>query len=555
MIRVHTAFACLLLLLLLPLLLSCRRQEVNHTNLGPALTATEYTLLPDDRKLRYKDVVIRVPESWGGALLPLDAGPYASPVDKAIHSGDLKDLMGIYNQSVFELEHPRVKVEYINFDMWTDNFRSALAVALSARRAPAYYIARDLPQTIEQGMYADLTDLLKGWDQFNNQPEDSIHQGTVDGRIFTIAANELGAAVIRYRKDWFREAGLFNERGEPGPRSDWTWDDFRQIAKKLTDMKKGRYGFAHDMSSMLYNESHNLESLIIPDPTGRHTWIFNDRDPDLVRSLQAARDMVNRDKSVLTSVSMGWFERHNEFDGGHAAMIVSFAPHIPRDSLNNPTKMGADKPFAQTVGMASLPCGPEGYSSLKAITNPIGFDPTLSPEQLRAAFEWCKSWFYGDLFVNRMRSAATEARIKGKKSELYAELLVLPYKPKENLLDRPLEAVFPPDYIDVYRRIRASHAPPLPREFGLREPATNEFNKATSALYSEAITSPNMDLKALIAKHANVINTNLLNYGAKGDADRMRRYVAALSRFYEQYFPRYYKAIWSEKVRNYYQVK
>src|SRR5579859_2357525 len=143
MMRVQNAFAYLLLLLLLPWLLSCRRQEENHTSSGPALSATEYTLLPDDRKLRYKDVIIRVPQSWGGALLPLDAGPYPTPVEKAIHGGDLRDLMGIYNQSVFELEHPRVKVEYINFDMWTDNFRAALAVALSARRAPAYYIARD----------------------------------------------------------------------------------------------------------------------------------------------------------------------------------------------------------------------------------------------------------------------------------------------------------------------------------------------------------------------------------------------------------------------------
>ena len=45
---------------------------------------------------------------------------------------------------------------------------------------------------------------------------------------------------------------------------------------------------------------------------------------------------------------------------------------------------------------------------------------------------------------------------------LYVELLVSTYKHNENLLDRPLEQVFPRDYIDCYKAIRASHAPPLP---------------------------------------------------------------------------------------------
>ena len=181
--------------------------------------------------------------------------------------------MGIYNQSLFELEHPRVKVEYVNFDMWTDNFRSALAVALSAHKAPAYYIARDLPQTIEQGMYADLTPLMKKWDQFKLQPEGSIRQGTVDGKIYTLAANELGATVIRYRKDWFREAGIFNEQGEPGPRADWTWEDFRKICARLTDAKRNRFGYAGEAGSFLYNQVQQC-SAHAPDPTGKHTWIF-----------------------------------------------------------------------------------------------------------------------------------------------------------------------------------------------------------------------------------------------------------------------------------------
>jgi hypothetical protein len=521
-------------------------QTARHSD--KELSPQEYMNLNDAQKVRYKDVIVRVPSEWGGVLLPFEPGPYKDVTDKAVHGGDLITLMGLYDQSAFELEHPRVKIEYVNFDMWSDNFNSALAVALSARRAPSYYIARNLPQTIEQGMYADLTPLMKKWDQYGNQPEGAIRDGTVNGHIYTVAANEMGASpVIRYRKDWFKEAGIFNEHGDPGPRSDWTWEDFRRIAKQLTDPKRGRFGFSHEMNDLLYRQAYGLDPLYIPDPTGKHTWVFDDKNPELIRSLQAVRDMVNLDKSVSTTVSTGWAEWHNEFDAGHAAMIPSFSPHIPRESLDIPFKFGKDKPYAQTVGMAVPPHGPTGLSGFKPITNPVGFDPTMSPEQLEAAFEWCKSYFYGDLFVNRMRSVTDDARIKGKHSTLYAELLVLPYKPKVNLLDKPLEQVFPRDYLDVYKMIRESHAPPLPREFGLKEPPTQEFDKEIKAMYQQAITST-VDLKQLAAKTAQLMNQNYLNFGGKEDAPKLRRYIDARTEFYKRYYPKYYEAVWRQRL-------
>ncbi len=553
-LRRHLNYSHLLPACLVILLAGCSSARLSDGGgaAGRDLSPAEYQLLPDAEKVRYKNIVVRVANTWGGATLPFDSGPYSSPVEKAVHSGDLSTLMALYNQSLFELQHPRVKIEYINFDMWSNNFNSTLAVALSAHRAPAYYVARDLPQTIEQGMYADLTPLMKTWDQFHQQPESEIREGTVNGHIYTLAGNELSALVIRYRKDWFREAGIFNEYGEPGPRSDWTWEDFRTYAKKLTDLKRGRYGFSGQMGDFLYNAAHDLD-LYIPDPTGRRTWIFNDRDPELLRSLQVAREMVQQDKSVLTSVSTDWYQWHADFDGGHAAMIVSWAAHLPRECLDTPEKYGKDKPFAQTIGMVGPPHSGSELSPLHPATNPIGFDPTLTPAQLEAAFEWCKSWFYGDNFVNRMRDAATQARLNKRRSTLYAELLTLPYKPQENLQDVPFEKVFPPDYLRVYKRIRETHTPPLPREFGLSEPPTNEFESAVRAMYSEAITGQG-DLKALIAKTANLINTTLLDFRGKDDRERLRQYVAARGDFYRQYYPHYYQTLWPEKQRRYFTI-
>ena len=524
---------------------------------GKELTPNEYQNLTDEEKFRYKDVVIRIPYNWGGVMLPKDGGPWGSPFWKAIHGGDVGVMIGMYNQTLFELKHPRVKVEYVLFDMWTENFKSALAVALSSRRAPSYYIARDLPQTIEQGMYADLTDLMSKWDRFHEVPKASVREGTFNGRIYTLAANEMGSHIIRWRKDYFREAGIRDENGEPGPRSDWSFADFMAACKKLTDPRKGRFGYASQMGDYgapghLYNLAHAVD-LYVPDPTGRKTWRFNDQDPDVLKSLEVTRKMIQEDKSVLTSVSMGWQEWHNEFDAGRAAMISGFSPHVAREALDQPDKFGPDKPYIETVAMAVLPHGPGGMTGMKQQTNPVGFDPTMTPLQLEAAFEWCKSWFYGDIFVNRIRAATQEAKAKGRGSSLYMELLTLPYKPTENLLDKPLSQVFPRNYLETYERIRAAPAPPLPREVGLREPPSSEWVRAMKAMYSEAATS-RIDLKALIRKTAGLLNSTLLNYRDAGDSDRLRRYYAARSEFYRTNYPQFYESVWLRKLPLYYRI-
>lgn len=544
----------LLVVVLVLLLAGCSRLPfvTSGLDLRKDLSPQEYQMLSDPEKVRYKNVIVRVPDTWGGVLLPFDPGPYASPVEKTVHGGDLNTLTGLYDQSLFELEHPRVKIEYINFDMWADTFQSALAVSLSAHRAPAFYVARNLPQTIEQGMYADITALLQNWDQARYQPQSTVHEGIVNGRNYVLGSNEVGALIVRYRKDWFRDAGIFNERGEPGPRSDWTWDDFRRIAKQLTDPNKGRYGFSGMMGDFLYNQSHGLD-MYIPDPTGQHTWTFNDRDPDLLKSLQAAREMVNTDKSVLTSVSTGWFEWHHDFDAGHAAMVISLAQQPPKESIDQPYKFGKDKLFKDVVGMAVPPYGPTGINGMALWTNPIGFDPTLSKAQLQAAFDWLKSYFYGDVWANRMRSAAQAAKLAGRQNPIYAEMLVLPYKPSVNLLDKPLDQVFPRDYLDVYDVIRKTAGPPLPRMFGLREPAENGMTDKVKAMYSEAITS-NVDLKALIAKYANLINSTVLDFKGPDDRERLRRYIDARTEFYRRYHPKYYETAWKQKLATYYEA-
>ena len=529
------------------------RPRASQSQRGKELTPAEFLLLSDEEKIRYRDITLRIPEAWGGSLLPFSKGPYASVLDKAVHSGELEALMAQYNRALFELEHPRVKVEFVNFDMWSSNFKSVLAVSLASHRAPSVYIARDLPQTIEQGVFADITDLVKNWDQRDRQPEGSVREGTVNGRAYTVPANELGSMIIRYRKDWFREAGIFNEYGEPGPRTDWTWNDFREIAKKVTDPQKKRWGFAGQTNDFFYNDAHGLR-LYIPDRTGKHTWRFNDQDPRVIDSLKAARALVRDDQSVSTSVTLGWFEWHAEFDASRAAMIISHSAHLPKESLDQPDKFGKDKPFRETVGMVPPPRGPSGLSGFKTYTNNFGFDPTLSPEELQAAFDWTTSLFYGPTFVNQLRATIQQAKVQGKRSSAYGVLLANPYKPVEEVLSEPLEEIFPANYLRMYDLIRKVPAAPLPREFGLREPPPAEFEDAVRAMYSEAVTSKTVDLQALVGRTANIVNRTMLSFGAPDDREKLQRFHAALGEFYRRHYPEFYRRDWPPLYERYYRV-
>src|SRR5947207_10386047 len=94
-----------LLASLVVLLAGCAApKQPSAVSAGKELTPAQYGVLSDADKVRYKNIVVRVPESLGGGtLLPFDAGPFRSPIEKSIHIGDMNNLIGLNNPSMFEL--------------------------------------------------------------------------------------------------------------------------------------------------------------------------------------------------------------------------------------------------------------------------------------------------------------------------------------------------------------------------------------------------------------------------------------------------------------------
>ncbi len=72
-------------------------------------------------------------------------------------------------------------------------------------------------------------------------PEGARKTATVDGKVIGIPALVDNLGLIYNKK-------VFDDAGVPYPTADWTWDDFRAAAKRLTDPAKKIYGAAYSVS-------------------------------------------------------------------------------------------------------------------------------------------------------------------------------------------------------------------------------------------------------------------------------------------------------------------
>lgn len=90
-----------------------------------------------------------------------------------------------------------------------------------------------------RGALMDLTDRLKNDTRPTANLDDYfplvLEHAMYNGRVYGLPW--IGQPVIvYYNKD------LFDQKGIPYPTDDWTWEDFRELAKQLTDKEKGIYG-------------------------------------------------------------------------------------------------------------------------------------------------------------------------------------------------------------------------------------------------------------------------------------------------------------------------
>lgn len=225
----------------------------------------------------------------------------------------------------YKLVAPNVTVEYVRYlndDQGNMKLDTALLAGEEIDIFTSYGINRR-EQRVRAKMAADLTELCKKYDldlikDFGPGAEANI----VNGRVYSIPTMTI-INFIALNKDLFDKAGI------PIP-EDWTLDEFREIAKKLT---KGEgpdkvYGIIGDQNVNIMSflpTKLNGTPYLKEDLSGT-TW---KTIPDFRRGFQLLYDMMYKDQSmmswedVLTQKLTNTEALAAAFFNGRSAMMVT----------------------------------------------------------------------------------------------------------------------------------------------------------------------------------------------------------------------------------------
>ncbi|MDT5264031.1 MAG: multiple sugar transport system substrate-binding protein [Mycobacterium sp.] len=200
-----------------------------------------------------------------------------------------KSLVDQYNK-----EHPDVKVSELYSS--NDLVLQKVLTAVRGGSAPdvAYMFGSWSPNIAQIPQVVNMSDEVSKpdwkWDDFYSAERTAA---TVADKIVGVPALVDNLAIV-YNKKLFADAGI-----EP-PTANWTWDDFRAAAAKLTDPAKGQYGWLIPADGSEDTVWHYIPMLWeaggdILTPDNGHAAFNSDAG---VKSLTLLQQMAVTDKSL-----------------------------------------------------------------------------------------------------------------------------------------------------------------------------------------------------------------------------------------------------------------
>lgn len=246
----------------------------------------------------------------------------------------------------FERQNPGVKVV---IEGSPDQYVAKMMLAHIANASPDIVTldASSSALFLNSGMLQDLSPFIEKDPSFklSDRYPNIVDIARRGDEVYAIP-NDFTPMVMYYNKR------LFDEAGVPYPKAGWTFDDFRETAKKLTIPGK-QYGFSFTnwfpgWVMWLWNNGGDCFS---PDFTRASGYLDS---PQNVKTVEFLRDLINVDKSA-PSLSQAAASGVDLFANGQAAMTVNGHWALVGYSVAPKDQNGKPKIVLDDLGVVPLP--------------------------------------------------------------------------------------------------------------------------------------------------------------------------------------------------------
>lgn len=216
----------------------------------------------------------------------------------------------------FNKEYPNVKVE-VSIDPistgWGDYITRVLSQYKAGNAADVYGTAIETFRAFEsRGLFIPLDDYIAKNPSYADFDPALFKYGSYQGKTYFVPIG-WNNIMINYNRKLFTDAGL------PFPKTDWTWEDFRQAAIKLT--KRDANGNVTQFGYEVPNQNFFVQPWFFSNGTAilKDDWTHSNMlDPKVSETLQFLHDLIHVDK---VSPIPGKDTMDNQFAAGQIAMI------------------------------------------------------------------------------------------------------------------------------------------------------------------------------------------------------------------------------------------
>ncbi len=277
----------------------------------------------------------------------------------------LKEIMNDFT------EETGVEVD-IQVTPWGDYWTMLEAATQGGDMPDVFWMHSDQIATYAQydDILLNLSDKIEKSDKIdlNNYPENLVNIYKNEAGDQLAIPKDIDTCAVWYNKTMFDEAGI------PYPTSDWTWEDFREIAKKLTNPEKNQYGTSIKPGSYQeswYSTIYAYGGEVISEDKTKSGF----DNPKTIEAMQLIENII-KDGSMPDYTVVAENNTEELMMAGTVAMTFQGSWMIPDMASNDFIKENCD--------IAPLPKGPNGT---KSISNGLGWVASAQGEHTEEAWQ------------------------------------------------------------------------------------------------------------------------------------------------------------------------